>query len=93
MIDYELNRELERNNIEKRIINDELDASKKKWVEYLLKNKDNICLNNAPILVKKKKKAVFNDFVYKIKAILGLLPKKVENDGIETYLQYRSENV
>lgn len=91
MNNIELQKELARNDSDKQLANAELEASKKKWVEYILTNKEEICSNLHPIMVKKKKRALFNEFISKIKAIFGLTPRKEEIDGIEAYLQYRNE--
>lgn len=91
MNNIELQTELARNASDKQLVNAELEASKKKWIEYILNNKEEICSSHHPIRVKKKKSALFNEFISKIKAIFGLTPRKEEIDGIEAYLQYRNE--
>lgn len=88
MNEFDLQAELNRNESDKQIVNAELEVSRKKWVDYLLQNKENICSYNQPIKVKKKNRARFNDFVNKIKIIFGLKRKENKVDGIETYLQY-----
>ena len=89
MNDLELQGELARNESEKQLIRAELDSSHKKWVEYALKNKDEICSIHHPIVVKKKRSARWKDFINKLKAIFGLTKRKENYDGIEAYLQYR----
>lgn len=88
MNNYDLNIEMERNASDKQLANAELDASRNKWIEYLVKNKDKVCAYNHPIVVRKKRMAKLNDFIDKIKTIFGLKPRKGNVDGIEAYLQY-----
>lgn len=91
MNNIDLQAELARNASDKQLVNAELEASKKKWVEYLLKNQETICSNPRPLIVKKKTTARLRDFWNKIKTIFGFTPRKEEFDGIEAYLQYRDK--
>ena len=91
MNNIDLQAELSRNASDKQLVNAELEASKKKWVEYLLKNQETICSNPRPLTVKKKTTARLRDFWNKIKTIFGFTPRKEEFDGIEAYLQYRDK--
>ena len=86
-----LQAELARTASYKQLVNSELQASKKKWVEYLLKNQETICSNPRPLIVKKKTTARLRDFWNKIKTIFGFTARKEEFDGIEAYLQYRDK--
>lgn len=88
MNNFDLQAELNRNESDKKIVNAELEASRNKWADYVVKNKDEICTYSQPIVVKKKARAKLNDFFNKIKIIFGLTPKKENIDGIEAYLQY-----
>lgn len=90
MNNFDLNNELVRNESDKQLAYAELEASRNKWVGYLINNKDEICATHHPIVVKQKKKERFKRFIEKIKTIFGLMPIKENNDGIETYLQYRN---
>lgn len=83
--------ELELNESEKQLIRAELDASHKKWVNYVLENKDKICSTHHPIKVKKKKRFVWREFCDKIKKIMGLEKPRNNFDGIEAYLQYSDD--
>ena len=87
----DLQAELARNVSDKQLVNAELEASKKKWIEYILKNQETICSNPRPLIVKKKTTARLRDFWNKIKTIFGFTPRKEEFDGIEAYLQYRDK--
>ena len=69
MNNTDLQAELARNASDKQLVNAELEASKKKWVEYILKNKETICSNPRPLIVKKKTTARLRDFWNKIKTI------------------------
>lgn len=91
MNNTELQSELSQNESDKKLAKAELDASKQKWVEYIMKNQDEICSNPRPLLVRKKRSAQWNEFIKKIKKIFGFEPRKENVDGIETYLQYRNE--
>lgn len=91
MNNIDLQAELARNASDKQLVNAELEASKKKWVEYLLKNQEAICSNPRSLIVKKKTTARLRDFWNKIKTIFGFIPRKEEFDGIEAYLQYRDK--
>lgn len=91
MNNIDLQAELARNASDKQLVNAELEASKKKWIEYILKNRETICSNPRPLLVKKKTTARLRDFWNKIKTIFGFMPRKEEFDGIEAYLQYRDK--
>lgn len=88
MNQFDLNNEMQRNESDKQLAYAELEASRNKWVQYLINNKDEICTTLHPRVVKKKTKARVSDFINKIKMIFGLIPKKEEKDGIEAYLQY-----
>lgn len=90
MNNFDLNNELAHNESDKQLVYAELEASRSKWVEYLINNKDEICTTHRPIVVKQKKKERLKRFINKIKTIFGLMPRKDSNDGIETYLQYRN---
>lgn len=90
MNDFDLNNELARNESDKQLACAELEASRSKWVDYLIQNKNEICTIHHPIVVKKKNKEILKGFINKIKAIFGFTPRKENNDGIETYLQYRN---
>ena len=91
MNNIDLQAELERNASDKQLVNAELEASKKKWVEYILKNQETICSNQRTLIVKKKTTARLREFWNKIKTIFGFTPRKEEFDGIEAYLQYRDK--
>ena len=91
MNNTDLQAELARNASDKQLANAELEASKKKWVEYIVKNQELICSNPRPLIVKKKTTARLRDFWNKIKTIFGFTPRKEEFDGIEAYLQYRDK--
>ena len=91
MNNIDLQAELARNVSDKQLVNAELEASKKKWIEYILKNQETICSNPRPLIVKKKTTARLCDFWNKIKTIFGFTPRKEEFDGIEAYLQYRDK--
>lgn len=88
MNQFDLNNEMQRNESDKQLAYAELEASRNKWAQYLINNKDEICTTLHPMVVKKKTKARVSDFINKIKMIFGLIPKKEEKDGIEAYLQY-----
>lgn len=88
MNNFDLQAELNRNESDKKIASAELEASRNKWVDYVVKNKNEICAYSQPIAVKKKTRAKLKEFFDKIKIIFGLTPKKGNIDGIETYLQY-----
>lgn len=88
----EFQKELERNESNKQLINAELEASKKKWVEYIVKNQGEICSNPHPLIVKKKKSVRIKEFIKKVKTIFGLNPRKENFDGIEAYLQYSDDD-
>ena len=88
MNNFDLQTELDKNETDKQIANTEIEVSKNKWAEYVIKNKDEICSYHKPIIVKKKRRAKLGDFLNKIKIILGLKQKEDKTDGIETYLQY-----
>lgn len=87
MNEYDLHKELERNNADKEIVQAELEASKNKFAKYALSHMDSINKFHQPIVVKKKKSVRFKEFIDKIKAILGLT-KNTEIDGTKTYLQH-----
>ena len=91
MNNIDLQAELARNASDKQLVNAELEASKKKWVEYLLKNQETICSNPRPLIVKKKTTARLRDFWNKIKTIFGFTARQEEFDGIEASLQYRDK--
>ena len=91
MNNTDLQAELARNASDKQLVNAELEASKKKWVEYIMENQEVICSNPRPLIVKKKTTARLRDFWNKIKTIFGFTPRKEEFDGIEAYLQYRDK--
>lgn len=88
MNSYDLNNELARNESDKQLAYAELEASRNKWVNYLIENKNEICTIHHPTVVRKKRKERFKDFIKKIKMIFGFIPRKENKDGIETYLQY-----
>ena len=90
MNNFDLNNELARNESDKQLAYAELEASRSKWVDYLIENKNEICTTHHPTVVKKKKNEKFKVFFNKIKAIFGFTPRRENNDGIETYLQYRN---
>lgn len=87
----EIQSELSQNESDKKLAKAELDASKQKWIEYIMKNQDEICSNPRPLLVRKKRSARWKEFTDKIKKIFGFTPRKETADGIETYLQYRND--
>lgn len=89
MNNFDLQSELSKNEADKQIVSTEIEASRNKWAEYVIKNKNEICSYHKPVVVKKKRCAKFSDFLNKIKIILGLKQKEDKADGIETYLQYR----
>ena len=91
MNSIELQSELSQNESDKKLAKAELDASKQKWVEYIMKNKDEICSNTQPLFVRKKRSVQWNEFIKKIKKIFGFELRKENIDGIEAYLQYRDE--
>lgn len=91
MSNNELHSELSLVKSDKKLAEAELEASQKKWAEYVMKNKNEICSNLHPVKVKKKRSARWKEFVTKIKTMLGLTKKKEVYDGIEAYLQYRDE--
>lgn len=88
MIRADLYQELQRNDSDKKLLNEEASAYQKQWASYVLNNKDRICSNLHPIVVKKKRKVRWNEFINKIKKMFGFERRKEEYDGIETYLQY-----
>lgn len=90
MNNFDLNNELARNESDKQLVYAELEASRNKWVDYLIQNKNDICTTHHPIVVKKKNKEILKGFIDKIKTIFGFTPRKENNDGIEAYLQYRN---
>lgn len=90
MNNNELNAELERNKSDKKISMAELEASQKKWAEYALNNINEICLHTKPVIVKKKYRYRWKEFLTKIKTIMGFTKANKKEDGIETYLQYRN---
>ena len=91
MNNIDLQAELARNVSDKQLVNAELEASKKKWIEYILKNQETICSNPRPLIVKKKTTARLRDFWNKIKTKLGFTRRKEEFDEIEAYIQYRDK--
>lgn len=88
----ELQSELSLNKSDKQLAKAELEASKKKWVEYILQHKNEIYSNLQPIRVRKKKSTRLKEFINKIKTIFGLVTRKENINGIEAYLQY-SDNI
>lgn len=90
MNNFDLNNELARNESDKQLVYAELEASRNKWVDYLIQNKNDICTTHHPTVVKKKNKEILKGFIDKIKTIFGFTPRKEINDGIEAYLQYRN---
>ena len=86
MNESELHNELERNKTEKTIIKEELIASQRKWADYVLSHKDEINSIHKPIVVKKKKSARIDDFLKKIKIILGFAKQEGDTDGTEAYI-------
>lgn len=88
MNDFDLRAELNRNESERKIVNAELEASRNKWADYVMKNKDKICTFCSPVIVKKKTSSRFKELINKIKFILGLKRKEESRNGIEAYLQY-----
>lgn len=88
MNEFDLQAELNRNDSDKQITKAELEVSRNKWAEYVVRNKDKICSFNGPTIVRKKRIPQIKEFITKIKIIFGLIPKEKKNNGIEAYLQY-----
>lgn len=86
MNSIDMQAELERNENDKQLAKAELHAAKNKWVDYIIENRKTICSRNYPVIVKKKKKVVIKEFIYRLKTIFGLTAKKEDTDGIETYI-------
>lgn len=91
MNSFDLQKEIDRNESDKQMVKAELEAYQKKWAEYVMANKEEICRTHKPIVVKKKLKARCSEFIDKLKTVLGLKPRKERLDGIEAYLQYSDE--
>lgn len=91
MNNVDLQIELKRNESDKQLTKTELDVLRNKWVNYLIENKDDVCSTLHPVVVKKKTKAKFVDFINKLKKIFGISQRKENIDGIEAYLQYRDK--
>lgn len=92
MNDFELSRELEANEAEKNILKEELEASKRKYAEYMRKNMETGLIDSAPVRVRKKKSALLSEFYGKIRKIMGFGRRKEGYDGIEAYLQLGDED-
>lgn len=92
MIDFNLQKELDINESDKQLLYAELEASQKKWAQYLINNKEAVCSFHHPIVVKKKRRVRFKEFIEKIKTLFGFnkeKDKRGEIDGIEAYLHHR----
>ena len=87
----ELNIELERNKSDKQLLAAELEGSKKKWIEYIMKSQDEICSNPRPLLVRKKFSSKWADFIKRLKTIFGFKERKDNRDGIEAYISYSDD--
>lgn len=87
MNDAELYKELSLNKSDETLARAELKAAHDKWVKYVMENKDVICSNYHPMTVKKKKSAIWREFICKIKSIFGFTPKiETCNYATETHL-------
>lgn len=91
MNNVDLKNELSINEADKKLTKIELDVQHKKFVNYVLNNKEEICSNCSPIVVRKKYNVRFKEFINKLKKVFGLEKRKEYYDGIEAYLQYSDD--
>lgn len=68
--------ELQRVKENEELIRIELENAKKKWIEYALKCKDDICKHQQPIVVKKKFKYRISDMFNSLFRVFGFTKNK-----------------
>lgn len=92
MNSQEIYKELANNESDKILAKNEIKQYQKKWADYVINNKDKVMYELQPIVVKKKNKVCFKEFIGKIKKMFGFEKRKEEIDGIEAYLQYSNSD-
>lgn len=68
--------ELQKVKENEELIKIELENAKKKWIEYALKCKDDICKYQQPIVVKKKFKYRISDMFNSLLRVFGFTKNK-----------------